>query len=38
MNDANQPLGQEWVTLQNNHEHYERGAVLLGLLVLYLSR
>lgn len=43
----NEPLGLEWTTLQNNHAHYERGALAwkvatvifgfarLGLLVPY---
>ena len=27
--NLNEPLGLEWTTLQNNHEHYERGASAL---------
>jgi hypothetical protein len=50
MNDVNEPLGQEWIAMQNNPEHYERGALalkvttvvfafaLLGLLVRYEVR
>lgn len=37
MNDANQPLGQEWVTLQNNHEHYERGALALKVVTVVFA-
>ena len=34
-----EPSGLEYTTLQNNHAHYERGAVLiLGLRMLYLFR
>ena len=29
-----EPLGQEWMTLQNNHEHYERGALALKLVTV----
>ena len=36
MTDANEPLWQEWITLQNNHEHYERGALALkGVTVVF---
>lgn len=39
MTDTNEPLGQEWITLQNNHAHYERGAILIsGLRVLLFFR
>lgn len=31
-----QALHQEWTTLQNNHEQYERGAVLIKLTALVL--
>jgi hypothetical protein len=37
MNDVNQPLGQEWITLQNNHEHYERGALALKVTTVVFA-
>ena len=35
--NPNEPLGQEWMTLQNNHEHYERGALALKLATLVFA-
>ena len=32
----NELLGQEWTTLQNNHEHYERGGLLLKVVAVVL--
>ncbi len=37
MTNANEPLGQEWMTLQNNHEHYERGALQLKLVTVVFA-
>lgn len=34
--DGNALLGQEWQTLQNNHERYETGALLIKLVCLGL--
>ena len=35
--NPSEPLGQEWMTLQNNHEHYERGALALKLVSVVLA-
>lgn len=35
-NPENPALQQEWTTLQNNHEQYERGALLIKLTTLVL--
>lgn len=35
--NPNEPLGQEWMTLQNNHEQYERGALALKLVTLVFA-
>ena len=32
-----EPLGQEWMTLQNNHEHYERGALALKVVTVVFA-
>jgi hypothetical protein len=32
----NPELGQEWATLQNNYEQYEKGALLIKLLAVLL--
>ncbi|MDP2788270.1 MAG: hypothetical protein Q8O79_09390 [Pseudomonadota bacterium] len=32
----NAALGQEWIALQNNHEQYEKGALLIKLLAVVL--
>lgn len=37
MTDANEPLGQEWMTLQNNHEDYERGALALKVVTVVFA-
>lgn len=34
---ANESLGLEWTTLQNNHEQYEKGGLLLKLASLVLT-
>lgn len=34
---VNKSLGQEWITLQNNHEQYERGGLLIKLASLVLT-
>ena len=31
------PLGQEWTTLQNNHEQYERSSLLIKLAAVFFS-
>jgi hypothetical protein len=31
------PLGQEWTTLQNNHEQYERSSLLIKLSAVFFS-
>ena len=31
------PLGQEWTTLQNNHEQYERSSLLIKLAAAFFS-
>ena len=31
------PLGQEWTTLQNNHEQYERSSMLIKLAAVLFS-
>lgn len=35
--NPNELLGQEWMTLQNNHEHYERGALALKAVTVVLA-
>lgn len=35
--DINEQLAQEWTTLQNNHESYERSALLIKLVAVVLS-
>jgi hypothetical protein len=35
-NADNTGLGQEWITLQNNFEQYEKGALLIKLLAVLL--
>ena len=35
--NPNELLGQEWMTLQNNHEHYERGALALKVVTVVLA-
>ncbi len=35
--NPNELLGQEWMTLQNNHEHYERGALALKVMTVVLA-
>jgi hypothetical protein len=37
MTDYQTLLGQEWQTLQNNHEYYEKSALLIKLTCLVLS-
>jgi hypothetical protein len=37
MNDVNEPLGQEWIALQNNHEYYERGALALKVVTVVFA-
>ena len=34
---VNELLGQEWTTLQNNHEQYERGGLLLKVVAVVLT-
>ncbi|HSD36155.1 MAG TPA: hypothetical protein VLC92_01530 [Rhodocyclaceae bacterium] len=34
MSDAANALTQEWVTLQNNHEQYERSALLIKIVAI----
>lgn len=36
MQNADRLLGQEWITLQNNFEQYEKGGLLLKLLAIVL--
>jgi len=36
MNAETGGLGQEWVTLQNNHEQYERASLFVKLLAILL--
>ena len=35
--DTKEYLAQEWTTLQNNHESYERSALLIKLVAVVLS-
>jgi hypothetical protein len=35
--NTHEPLGQEWTTLQNNHEHYERGALALKVVTVVFA-
>ncbi len=35
--NLDEPLGQEWTTLQNNHEHYERGALALKVVTVVFA-
>jgi hypothetical protein len=35
--NLNESLGLEWTTLQNNHEHYERGALMLKLVTVVFA-
>ena len=37
MTESETLLGQEWRTLQHNHEHYERSALLIKLTCLVLT-
>ncbi len=37
MNNVNEPLAQEWTTLQNNQEHYERGALALKVATVVFA-
>ena len=34
---VNESLGREWITLQNNHEQYEKGGLLIKLASLVLT-
>lgn len=36
MNSDTGGLGQEWITLQNNHEQYERASLFIKLLAILL--
>ena len=35
--NTHEPLGQEWIALQNNHAHYERGALALKVVTVVFA-
>lgn len=35
--NLDEPLGLEWTTLQNNHEHYEHGALALKVVTVVFA-